>query len=54
LMIFLAVAIPTITGMLLYSATGLIFGIIIGGITLYLSSDYIATYIRCGYPKTDR
>lgn len=53
LMVFAAVAIPTIIGMMLYSATGLIFGIIVGGIILYLSSDYIATYIRRGYPKTN-
>jgi len=53
LMVFAAVGIPTMIGMLLFAATGLIFGFIVGGIILYLASDYIATYIRSGYPKTN-
>jgi Na+/H+ antiporter NhaC len=51
-MVFAAVTIPTFVGVLFFETTGLILGLVVGGIILYLASDYIARYIRKGYPKT--
>jgi hypothetical protein len=47
-----AVIVPTMAGLYL-GAAGIIIGITVGGIILYLCQDKIASFIKTGYPKTE-
>jgi hypothetical protein len=51
LAVWASLGIPTVVGLLILNLTGMIIGIVVGGIILYLASDKINTYVKSGYTK---